>query len=382
MAESNALVIPKRVTMQYDNALATMSQEDKDRYLSMASSITPTDIGSIQSFGTESNGVLTETSNRLIQANANNLGDEVRDLVTSLVVEMKGIDVGELNAESKVKRFMRNLPFGLGKKLVLSYDKVMAKHESISKSVNDIQDKMQATKLTAQKNNGELGELFESNYKYIVENRDNIIAAKVKLDDWKEQRAAMTEETHEKYEIQAMDDAIEELEKHISDMVTNVYTTMLNMTEIQMIQKGNRQLMRNADQITNTLLPVWQRTIATSLTLANQRSAAEAQKLVIDSANALIVAQANELEQNLVKIEEMTSAPILDIDAVTKATDSINRLSKELKRSKETARQKSREREAALDQLCQRLEEDGTFVIQAAVEDGKQKKAVGMTFEA
>ena len=379
MAEQTALVIPERVSMQYKTALAEMTQEDRERYLALASSINPTDIGSIQSFGTEENGILTTTSNRLIQANSVNLGDEVRALVTDLVVQMKGIDVGELNNESRAKRFVRKyLPFG--KNLVMSYDKVMAKHESISKSVADIQDKMQAVKLNAQKSNGELGELYESNYKYIVGMRDKIIAAKVKLDEMMAQRAAMTEENTEAYKMQIQDDAIEELEKHISDMISNVYVTMINMTQIQTIQKGNRQLMRNSDQITNNLLPIWQRNIATSLQIAQQRSGAEAQKLIIDNANQLIVAQASEMEKSLVDIEKMTSSPILDIDAVTKATESVERLAKELKRQKETARQKSREREAALDQLCQRLEQNGTFIIQAAREDAKEQG--GMALEA
>ena len=102
--------------------------------------------------------------------------------------------------------------------------------------------------------------------------------------------------------------------------------------------------------------------------------------MIIDNANQLIVAQASEMEKSLVDIEKMTSSPILDIDAVTKATESVERLAKELKRQKETARQKSREREAALDQLCQRLEQNGTFIIQAAREDAKEQG--GMALEA
>ena len=181
----NALTVHKKVSAvrlkdNGDVDLTQITKKEKEKYLTIASSLDSHDMMSISGFGSDLSTVMgTQTNSFLKRQLGRNNSNEVTKLLNNLLAELQLIDINDLKQQSSIKRFMAQIP--LIKKLITSIDTIKAKYTSIEKNVDGIVQKMQEAKLVVLSDNNMLEQLFQNNKDYTAQLTDIIIAGKLKL---------------------------------------------------------------------------------------------------------------------------------------------------------------------------------------------------------
>lgn len=155
--------LPEVATFDYSRRLLTLTPEEKAKYLSIGQSIKLDDMSTISHYGAELSATISANGNVLLDAVKGASTNEVVNMTNDLLAELNVIDVDELNI-SGFKKFIRQIP--ILRKFVTSIETLSIKYKTISDRVEDIRQKIEATKIVTLRDNGTLDTIFESNRNY------------------------------------------------------------------------------------------------------------------------------------------------------------------------------------------------------------------------
>lgn len=355
MQENNSRALSAK-NYDYDIRISSLTPEELEKYTKIGDAINVNDTNSVQTYGSELSKTIAKTGDTLLSSVRSNNNDELTQLTNQLLSELNLINIDDLNVDSKLKRFMKRVP--ILRKLVQSVETVMIKYDTIAENVDKISKKIDTTRIVALRDNTTLQNIFLANKEYIIQLREYILAAKIKLNQLNEELEVMlaNQSDYEVYDIKARMSFINALEKRIADMQTTEYTLTQSLLQIEAISSGNDQLAQQADNIVNNVLPIWKNQLAESVFIADQRTGSEAQKKTAEATNKLIRANAENIHKNAVEIAKASEDPVIRLETLEHTTKELIQTLKDVREIHKQGAEKRKSIEKALRSYTEQLE--------------------------
>lgn len=311
--------------------LSNLTADDKAKYSRMNSSLVVTDINSISNYGADLQNTMGKYSNDFLTAVRSSSGGEIGDLITNLLGELNYIDVDELKAPSRLKKFVRRIP--VLNKLVANVDKMLHKYDSITKNIDSLTQKITATRLASLRDNNALQTMFENNIAYGKQIEELIIAGKIKSEEVKTQLSEMqaNAQNYEAHEIQDVLEFSNNLDRRLNDLMTLRYVIKQSLPQIRAVQYNNIAVADKAQTIVATTLPVWKNQLSIAVALHNQQANIEAHRKVTDTTNLILKKNAEMLRQNSTMVARENERSIIDIETLRSTTQQLIETIREVK---------------------------------------------------
>lgn len=313
--------VPKNAAVKVTNVdTKALTVSQKERYHQITRSLVVGDLNSVNSYGSELSGVMSQNSDALLSAVRNTNGNEVTAMTTELLSQLDMIDLDEINDTETWKRVLRKIP--ILNKLVPSIDQIVTKYDTIAESVEKLSKKIEGVSLVAKRDNNALEEIFNNNKDYVAQIGDLIGAAQLKRDELVDQLGEMqaNPDKYEIYDIQDVADFKNELDKKIHDMQATQYTMKMNLLQVRAIQKNNMQIANKASMFVSTVLPIWKNQLSISIMLDDQKKNSEAMKAASDFTNKVLETNAKLLKVNSSVVAKEAERGIFDMSTLEKTT--------------------------------------------------------------
>lgn len=337
--------------------LSMLTPTQVDKCKSLTKNLTLNDVNSISNYGSDLQHTMSRYSNEFLSAVRASQGGEVGELINNLLSELNYVDVDELSAPSAIKKVLRKIP--IINKLVGSVEKVLHKYDSIQKNVTLIENKIQATRLTAMKDNNALQTMFENNVQYGKQIEELIIAGKLKLQEVKEQLQEMLNnaENYETHEINDVQTFVHNLERRLNDMNSLRYVVKQSLPQIRIVQENNITIAEKAQSIIGTTIPVWKHQLSIAVALHNQKSNIEAHKKVTETTNTILKRNAELLKQNSIEVANANEESVISIETLRETTKQLVDTITSVKEIHEKSAEKRKEAEDEIIRLEKEIEQ-------------------------
>ena len=242
--------------------------------------------------------------------------DEVGDMISNLVVELKSFDT---DGEEKGGLF------GLFKKKAKSIELMKAQYDRTEINVNKITEGLEQHQIQLLKDIAMLDKLYDQNLSYFKELSMYIVAGKKRLEDFRanEVQAARAKAEASKLpeDAQAAKDLAEKadrFEKKLYDLELTRNISIQMAPQIRLIQSSNQMMAEKIQTSIVNTIPLWKSQMVLALGLAHTENAMKAQRAVTDLTNDLLVKNAEKLHMATVESAKEAERGIVDIETLTK----------------------------------------------------------------
>ncbi len=329
-----------------DEGLSAEDQKKVDQY---SSSIDLHDTQMVLQYGVGAQKNIADFSeNALKSVKAKDLG-EIGDLLTGVVTELKGFDVGQ-----EEKGFL-----GLFKKSANRLTSIKAKYDKAETNVNNIVKVMENHQVTLLKDIAMLDQMYDSNLAYFKELTLYILAGKKKLEIAKNEELpkllAKAEASGLPEDAQAAKDyasLIERFEKKIYDLELTRNISMQMGPQIRLIQSNDTVMSEKIQSTLLNTIPLWKQQMVIAIGLDHSQEAARAQKEVTDATNELLRKNAEALKMATIESAKESERGIVDIETLTQTNQTLIDTLDEVVRIQDEGRTKR----AAAEQELARIE--------------------------
>ena len=238
---------------------------------------------------------------------------EVGDMISSLVVELKGFD-----ADEEKKGFL-----GLFKKTSNSIEALKAKYSKAEVNVNKISHELEEHQRVLMKDVVILDQMYDKNLDYYKQLTMYILAGKEKLAQErnttlvelraKAEKSGLAEDAQRANDYDAL---CLRFEKKLHDLELTRMVSIQMGPQIRLLQ-NNDTLMSEKIQtsIVNTI-PLWKSQMVLALGMSHSQQALEAQKAVTDVTNELLRKNAEKLKLATVETARESERSIVDIETL------------------------------------------------------------------
>jgi uncharacterized protein YaaN involved in tellurite resistance len=291
-----------------------LSPEEQAAVRSFAQQIDITDSTQVINYGVAAQKNIADFSNQaLSQVRTKDMG-EVGDMLSNLVIELKGLDY----SEEEKKGF-----FGFFKKAQNSIAELKAKYDKAEVNVDKITAALDEHWRVLTKDIAMLDKMYQMNLAYFKELSMYIIAGKLRLEELRKTELprlqAKAEETGLPEDAQAASDyasLLGRFEKKLHDLELTRMISIQMSPQIRMIQ-NNDSLMAEKIQtsIVNTI-PLWKSQMVIALSLHHSKQAMEAQREVTNVTNDLLKKNAEALRQGSLDVARESERGIVDLETL------------------------------------------------------------------
>ena len=270
----------------------------------------------VLNYGSAAQKNISEFSDSALNAvRTKDLG-EVGDMLSNLVVELKG-----MNFDPEQKKGLR----GLFNKTRQDIASVKAQYDKAEVNVDKIVEELEKHEVILLKDVSMMDKMYEKNQEYMKELTMYIIAGKLRIQELREvdlpemQRKARESGLPE--DAQAANDfanMIGRFEKKIHDLELTRTISLQMSPQIRMIQNNDTLMSEKIrSSIVNTI-PLWKSQMVLGLSMYHSEEAMKAQREVTDVTNQLLESNAKKLHQGSVNVAKESERGIVDIETLKK----------------------------------------------------------------
>ena len=299
--------------------LSMLSEAEQQAVLTFSKQIDLTDTAQVLQYGAAAQKNIADFSETaLSKVQTRDLG-EIGDMVTSLVVELKGMDEPEKKGIA-----------GLFRKAQVSAQEMKTKYSKAEANVDKIAAELDKHKLTLMKDVAVMDQMYEKNLAYFKELTMYILAGKQKL---AEERATTLVSLREKAqtsglaeEAQAANDfenKCERFEKKLHDLELTRVISLQTAPQIRMIQNNDTLMMEKIQTSIMNTIPLWKNQMVLTLGIQDSQRAMEAQRKVTDMTNQLLQKNADMLKMATVETAREAERGIVDIETLKHTNESL-----------------------------------------------------------
>ena len=329
--------------------LSKLSEAEQAAVKEFASKIDVTNSSQVLSYGAAAQTNISEFSGTALGAvRTKDLG-EVGNMLSDLVVELKGLNF----PEEEKKGFL-----GLFKKAGNSMASLKAQYDKAEVNVDKITGELEKHERTLLKDIAMMDKMYEMNQAYFKELTMYILAGQIKVQELREkdlpeiQRKARESGLPE--DAQAANDfanLIGRFEKRLHDLELTRIISLQMSPQIRMIQ-NNDTLMAEKIQtsIVNTI-PLWKQQMVLALSLEHSRQAMAAQREVSDVTNQLLKKNAEALHQGSIDIARESERGIVELETLKHTNQELINTLEEVRQIQEDGRTRRAEAEVELGRI-------------------------------
>ena len=270
----------------------------------------------VLNYGSNAQKNISEFSDSALNAvRTKDLG-EVGDMLSDLVVELKG-----LNFDPEQRKGIRGL-FNKARQDIAS---VKAQYDKAEVNVDKIVEQLEHHEVVLLKDISLMDRMYEKNQEYMKELTMYIIAGKLRIEELRKvdlpELQKKAQESGLPEDAQAANDfanMIGRFEKKIHDLELTRTISLQMSPQIRMIQNNDTLMSEKIrSSIVNTI-PLWKSQMVLGLSMYHSEEAMKAQREVTDVTNQLLESNAKKLHQGSVSVAKESERGIVDIETLKK----------------------------------------------------------------
>jgi len=277
--------------------------------------------------------------------------DEIGDMVSGLVVELKNFDLEDKGKKPKLFKKQRD-------KMALT----KAKYDAVEKNVDGICNTLENHKMVLLKDVAMLDQMYDKNLEYYKELSMYIIAGRQKLQEVIEtqlpqlqKKAAESGLAEDAQAANHLADMCNRFDKKIHDLELTKTVSMQMSPQIRLVQSTNNIMVEKIHSSIVNTIPLWKNQMVLALGMAHSQAAIRAQRQVTDMTNDLLKKNADALKQNTIEAAKESERAIVDIETLKATNQSLISTLDEVLQIQQTGREKRREAQAELHKIEEEL---------------------------
>ena len=331
--------------------LAQLSPEEQAAVAAFAEKIDITDTNLVLQYGAAAQKNIADFSaNALENVRTKDMG-EVGDMVSELVVELKGFD-----AEQERKGLL-----GLFKKASRGTQLMKAKYDKAEANVDKISRQLQSHQIQLMKDTALLDQMYEKNLEYYKQLTMYILAGRQRLA--KEQNETLLALQAAAQQSGLAEDAqrandfanqCQRFEKKLHDLELTRVICLQMAPQIRMIQNNDTLMSEKIQTSLVNTIPLWKSQMVLALGLSHAQKAMEAQRQVTDMTNTLLKKNADMLKTASVETAKESERAVVDLETLQHTNQSLIETLDELNKIQSEGRAKR----AAAEQELNRIEDE------------------------
>ncbi len=335
----------------YEEDLKYLTEEEKKKVDAFAKQISITDSSSVLSYGAGTQKKMADFSEGTLEkVKTKDLG-EVGDMLSQVVVELKGFD------DEEKKGVM-----GFFQKKANKVETMRAKYDKAEGNIDKTVQILERHQIQLMKDSAMLDKLYDLNKIYFKELTMYIVAGKKKLKEVLEndlpQARQLAESTGRPEDAQAVTDLeamCSRFEKKIHDLEVTRMVSLQMAPQIRMIQSSDITM---AEKIQTTLvntIPLWKSQMIIALGLEHSQKAADAQRKVSDLTNDLLKKNAEKLHMATVETAKESERSIVDLETLVTTNETLIKTIDEVMQIQEEGHQRRLAAEAKMSEMEEEL---------------------------
>ena len=300
--------------------LAQLSPEEQAAVAAFAEKIDITDSNLVLQYGAAAQKNIADFSaNALENVRTKDMG-EVGDMVSELVVELKGFD-----AEQERKGLL-----GLFKKASRGTQLMKAKYDKAEANVDKISRQLQSHQIQLMKDTALLDQMYEKNLEYYKQLTMYILAGRQRLA--KEQNETLPALQAAAQQSGLAEDAqrandfanqCQRFEKKVHDLELTRVICLQMAPQIRMIQNNDTLMSEKIQTSLVNTIPLWKSQMVLALGLSHAQKAMEAQRQVTDMTNTLLKKNADMLKTASVETAKESERAVVDLETLQHTNQSL-----------------------------------------------------------
>ena len=341
MDKAEIIEISQESEMMDDNIL---SPEERQMVSEFAEQINLDDSNAILQYGAGTQKKMADFSESALEkVKSKDLG-EVGELLSDVVVELKGFDANEEKGL-----------FGFFKKGKNKVEALKARYNKVEANVEDICRVLEGHQVQLMKDIAVLDKMYEANMTYFKELTMYILAGKKRLADIRSgqlaqlvQRAQMSGLPEDAQSAKDLESKCDRFEKKLYDLELTRTISIQTAPQIRMVQGNNTMMVEKIQSTLVNTVPLWKSQMVLALGVAHSNDAVKAQREVSDMTNELLKKNAETLKMATVETARETERGIVDMETLQHTNQTLISTLDEVMQIQQDGRQKRAEAEVEL----------------------------------
>lgn len=297
---------------------AAQGAADKAKLEKAASEIDFKDPSLTLSYGSKSMDAIAKFSDSILSRVKVRDSGEIGGELSMLLGKVRGVNVGAI---AEKPSGLASIPI-IGK-LFDRTQAVMSKFSTVSEEIGKIKEKLEDSQLSLLKDVEVLEQLYAKNGEFYQDLTAYIEAGRAELERARAEDLKALEEkaknTGDSFDAQAVRDFAETLnrfERRLHDLALSRTIAIQTAPQIRLIQNNDRVLAEKIQTSILTTIPVWKNQLVLALSLKGQQAAAQLQKDVSDTTDALLRKNAQMLHDSTVETARESERALVDVETL------------------------------------------------------------------
>lgn len=348
VAEAEAEMAEVEKAVQQDAlSMQNFSEEEQDMIEAFSAQIDITDTNQVFSYGAAAQHSISQFSDAALKNVKTKDLDEIGDMISDLVVELKGFDIDD---ESRNKGI-----FGFFKKQSNNVQNMKARYDDAEVNVNKIVSGLEQHQIQLLKDIAMLDKMYEENLRYFKELSMYIVAGKKQMENF---RNGPMKEAYDKAQASGLpedaqaakdlSDKADRFEKKLYDLELTRNISIQMAPQIRLIQSSNQLMAEKIQTSLVNTIPLWKSQMVLAMGLAHTQNAMEAQRSVNDLTNELLKKNAEKLHMATVETAREAERGIVDIETIKQTNQMLISTMDEVLNIQQQGRDKRRNAEKEL----------------------------------
>lgn len=329
--------------------MSQLSEKEQQAVMEFSEKIDITDTNAILQYGAAAQKHISDFSGSTLNSVRTKDMGEVGDMLSDLVVELKGFNYGEEEKKGI---------FGFKKKVENKIASMKAEYDKAEVNVNKIADLLQGHQVTLLKDVAMLDKMYDLNQGYFKELTMYILAGKQKLEKAKAEvlpaLQAKAAETGLPEDAQAANDyanMINRFEKKIYDLELTRTISIQMAPQIRLLQNNDTLMIEKIQTSLVNTIPLWKNQMVLSLGMHHSQQAMTAQREVTDVTNKLLTENARKLKQGSIDVARESERGIVEIETLQKTNEMLIETLEEVRTIQQEGSVRRKEAEAELGRI-------------------------------
>ncbi|MEL4106072.1 toxic anion resistance protein [Oscillospiraceae bacterium WX1] len=294
--------------------MSRLSASEQQQVHDFAQKIDITDTNIVLTYGAAAQKNIADFSAGTLDSVRTKDMGEVGDMLSGLVVELKGMTFGETEKKGL---------FGIRKKIETQIAALKAEYDKASDNVDKIVEMLEKHQITLLKDAAMLDKMYDMNKAYFKELTMYILAGKETLQAAKtvslpqlQEKAAASGKPEDAQAFSDYMNLIDRFEKKLYDLELTRTISMQMAPQIRLIQNNDSLMVQKIQTSLVNTIPLWKSQMVLALGLHHSQQAMQAQREVTDMTNALLKKNAEMLKTGTVEVAKESERGIADIETL------------------------------------------------------------------
>lgn len=325
LANANATEQKNEVAQVESGELMKMdfTPEERTQIEKIKNEIDFMDTKSTIQYGVGAQRQLTEFADSILNNVRSKDGGEVGNLLSELVIEVKGLDVGTVG-----DGLLDKLP--IVKNTVNSLKKLKERYTKAEVQIDRIEEALEKARMSMLKDIGVFDMMYQKNLKCFRELGMYIAAGQEKVQEIKEetiprlrQEAEASGNPMDAQLVRDFEETVDRFEKKIYDLELSRTIAIQSAPQIKLIQNNDRILVDKIQTAILNTIPVWKSQFVIAVGLQTQQKVLKMQREITDATNAMLIKNSELLKTNTVETARESNRGMVDIETLQKVNQNL-----------------------------------------------------------